>query len=136
MNGRVKWGPFFDANPRLLTYQATPPPTAEGLTTFGGTASFDGASTVIAGSRQLQASARLRVSRGMQPGQTIVSLAGESNARYLIETSLDLTAWETLISVTVSEGRISIPVTVSSSEPARFFRARRSDSKQNTKANL
>jgi uncharacterized delta-60 repeat protein len=127
VNGRVKWGPFFDANPRLLTYQATPPPTAEGLTAFGGTASFDGASTVIAGSRQLQASARLRVSRGMQPGQMIVSLAGGSNARYLIETSLDLTAWETLISVTASEGRISIPVTVSSSERARFFRARRSD---------
>jgi len=42
VNKKVKWGPFFDANIRTLTYNATPPADEKGGVTFSGTASFDG----------------------------------------------------------------------------------------------
>ena len=42
VNGKVKWGLFFDANARTLTYNATPPDEATGEIEFSGTASFDG----------------------------------------------------------------------------------------------
>lgn len=124
-SSRVRWGPFFDATPRRLTYQATPPPAAQGLGTFVGTASFDGTGTPITGSRSVPASARLQVTYGPQPGQMIVRLAGEWTGRYRIETSTDLAAWEPFLSIPASEGHLEIPVTVTHNEPARFFRARR-----------
>ena len=48
-NKRVKWGPFFDANPRTLSYQATPPSGETGVKIFSGTASFDGTNVTISG---------------------------------------------------------------------------------------
>ena len=48
-NKRVKWGPFFDSNPRTLTYQTTPLSGETGTKTFSGTASFDGANVAISG---------------------------------------------------------------------------------------
>ena len=42
VNKKVKWGLFFDANIRTLTYDATPPAGETGEKTFSGTASFDG----------------------------------------------------------------------------------------------
>ena len=36
VNHKVKWGPFFDAEPRALSYEATPPAGQTGLVTFDG----------------------------------------------------------------------------------------------------
>jgi len=47
VNKKVKWGPFFDANIRTLTYNATPPAAETGEKTFSGTASFDGSDEPI-----------------------------------------------------------------------------------------
>ena len=55
VNGKVKWGPFFDARVRTLTYEVTPPPAAIGLQCFNGTVSFDGASDPIDGDACVQA---------------------------------------------------------------------------------
>ena len=49
VNKKVKWGPFFDANARTLSYTATPPAGESGTKTFDGTASFDGNSVTIEG---------------------------------------------------------------------------------------
>jgi hypothetical protein len=49
VNGKVKWGPFFDAAPRTLTYVLTPPAGATGTKTFSGLVSFDGADTALGG---------------------------------------------------------------------------------------
>jgi hypothetical protein len=51
--GKVKWGPFFDASPRTLTYALTPPGSASGRATFTGAASFDGGGDPIAGTATL-----------------------------------------------------------------------------------
>ena len=55
-NKKVKWGPFFDANPRTLTYQATPPSGETGVKTFSGTASFDGTNVAISGDLSIASS--------------------------------------------------------------------------------
>lgn len=48
-NGKVKFGPFFDATVRTLTYEVTPPTNATGILTFVGTASGDGFNSAIGG---------------------------------------------------------------------------------------
>ncbi|MFN7928975.1 MAG: hypothetical protein U0Y68_13715 [Blastocatellia bacterium] len=53
VNKKVKWGPFFDNTPRTLTYIATPPAGESGSKTFVGSASFDGSSVAVTGSRAL-----------------------------------------------------------------------------------
>jgi hypothetical protein len=124
---RVKWGPFFDNAQRILSYQATPPATAVGSVDLRGLASFDGSSLVISGSCQIQATGRLRVTCGPQPGQVTLCLIGEFDVRYVIEVSNDLLEWHELASGTTSHGRLEIPVTMSSNVPVQFYRARRTD---------
>lgn len=51
--GKVKFGPFFDSNPRTLTYEVTPPAREIGEKVFAGNASADGLSTVIGGDRRI-----------------------------------------------------------------------------------
>ena len=46
---KVKWGPFFDNNPRTLTFKATPPAGETAIKTFNGTASFNGNNIPITG---------------------------------------------------------------------------------------
>jgi hypothetical protein len=53
--GTVFWGPFFDALPRPLSYQVTPPAGATGAASFAGEASFDGNIVTILGQRQTTA---------------------------------------------------------------------------------
>jgi hypothetical protein len=53
VNGKVKWGPFFDATARTLTYSATPPSGEAGTRTFTGTISADGFSVAVAGTSTL-----------------------------------------------------------------------------------
>lgn len=47
--GLVKWGPFFGAQARTLTYTATPQTSASGDKTFEGTMTVDGETEVICG---------------------------------------------------------------------------------------
>jgi len=59
VNKKVKWGVFFDNNPRTLTYQVTPPIGETGVKSFSGTASFDGVNVVIGGDSTIQLGALL-----------------------------------------------------------------------------
>jgi len=51
INDKVKWGPFFDNQPRELTYVAIAPPGESGARTFLGTLSFDGSNLLISDGR-------------------------------------------------------------------------------------
>ncbi|MBM3880301.1 MAG: PQQ-like beta-propeller repeat protein [Verrucomicrobia bacterium] len=50
--GKVKWGPFFDAAPRVLTYQVTPPGEAVETGRFHGWVAFDGVLGEVGGQRE------------------------------------------------------------------------------------
>jgi hypothetical protein len=49
LNQTVKFGPFFDADARLLTYEITPSTNESGPKKFSGTISVDGSSVPIGG---------------------------------------------------------------------------------------
>jgi Domain of unknown function (DUF5122) beta-propeller len=51
--GKVKFGPFFDAEPRQLTYVVYPPPGTQGVFPFIGHGSADGISTLIGGAQTM-----------------------------------------------------------------------------------
>ncbi len=48
-NGKVKWGPFFDSQARVLHYSVTPPIGSTGDKSFAGSVSLDGLSQVVCG---------------------------------------------------------------------------------------
>ncbi|MCL5099411.1 MAG: cadherin-like domain-containing protein [Candidatus Omnitrophica bacterium] len=52
---RVKWGLFFDHEPRTLVFEVTPPPSTAGSVLFNGKGSFDGVSVAISGAQSLEA---------------------------------------------------------------------------------
>ena len=53
VNAKLKWGPFFDATARAITYVLTPPAEATGAVTFAGMVSFDGAEVPVGGTKTL-----------------------------------------------------------------------------------
>ena len=53
VNKKVKWGPFFDASNRTLSYKATPPGWETGTNTFSGTATFDESNVLIGGDQTI-----------------------------------------------------------------------------------
>jgi uncharacterized delta-60 repeat protein len=123
-SSRVKWGPFFDNAPRMLTYRATPPPTAGSLASFTGAASFDGASQAIAGACTLPEGCRLTVSAGRLAGQVELSLGGRHGARFLIEASSDLITWTVLEEVTAGAAPVLVKDPAAAGFPQRFYRGR------------
>ena len=50
---QMKWGPFFDATPRTITYGLTPPANATAAVTFAGVVSFDGVEVPVGGAKTL-----------------------------------------------------------------------------------
>jgi len=52
--GKVKWGPFFDAVPRTLSYLVTAPTGATNAATFSGVAAFDSSLAEVTGTRTVQ----------------------------------------------------------------------------------
>ena len=55
VNGKVKWGPFFDDTARTLRYSVTPPTGTTGAKTFAGTVSVNGTSTTTCGTTNITA---------------------------------------------------------------------------------
>jgi hypothetical protein len=124
VHGQVKWGPFLDNAPRVLTYRVTAPPTAGGTVAWHGVGSFDGVSETTSGTDQVQGTARLSVSYPGSGAQLVLSLVGPVNGLFLIETSTDLVQWTPLLEITTSAGPVQVPLPVNAGEPARFYRAR------------
>ncbi len=54
VNGKVKWGPFFDATARTLKYSVTPPSGMTGQKTFSGTVSINGTSSTMCGNSSIE----------------------------------------------------------------------------------
>ncbi|MBX3743740.1 MAG: hypothetical protein KF833_00375 [Verrucomicrobiae bacterium] len=123
-HSRIKWGPFYGAESRTLTYQLTP--LSATAASFQGLASFDGSSRTLTGDLQL-------LPPGATPPPTLVArrtlegvrleLRGPSQSEHTVETSADLVSWAPSHSVrTDASGRAE--VLAPTTDGARFFRLR------------
>ncbi len=88
VNQMIKWGPFLDAKPRTLTYEAMPPKGAKGPVSFQGTASFDGQNVAI--DLVAHSTSKLGHLRVKPNGQVEIPVVGVEGAKYRIDASNDL----------------------------------------------
>jgi hypothetical protein len=97
----LRWGLFLDGQPRVLTYQVTPPANVTVLGVFHGRASFDGIEHALGGAEKVAASdlaSAVRfthIQRG-QDGRVQVKLTGRSTQPFVVEVSTDLVHWAEL----------------------------------------
>lgn len=106
VNMMVKWGPFFDHAGRTLSYTVTPPTGSSASASFAGTASFDGSSLSISGSRVISRCCSYSISPASSSYQ-----AGASAGSVTIACSPDCgwtavsnSSWITLTSSTGGSG--------------------------------
>jgi hypothetical protein len=125
---KVKWGPFFDAAPRTLSYELTPPPEAGDVGTFLGVAAFEDAAVLLGGRRQT-------ISSNSAAGPTLGSasyspatgfgllLSGIAGEVYAIEASTNLLDWQPLGALTNLTGSVDFLDSAATNLPLRFYRA-------------
>jgi hypothetical protein len=126
----VRWGPFFDANPRTLQYRLVPTPGAETGGVFEGVFSVDGVDAPIGGVARIPQGPKgpptLRFGGISGAGPLGLQIAGDLGSELALEVSTDLRSWSTVQRV-VGQG-MDRPVAVElPEEPAirvRFWRVR------------
>ena len=123
VNRQVKWGPFFDNQPRELTYQTTSSRDTANEALFAGPASFDGNRVVIAGSRHVRATVRLASWKRSANGDLTLTLHGRPGAELTIEVSNDLQTWTAVGTAMNPDGEAIFQVPASRASASRFFRA-------------
>jgi outer membrane protein assembly factor BamB len=125
--GKVKWGPFFDANPRTLIYQVTPPTSAADVVQFYGGAAFDnGMAYAVGRSQMFRSDAGISLSLATPqylPGVGLqLTLSGITNELYLLQTSTNLTNWTTLLTFTNTGGPFLYLDSSATNYPWAFYR--------------
>ncbi len=125
VNRKVKWGPWFDNQPRTLTYTLVPG-SFSGTATLSGLASFDGTNVAIKGAREY-------TSDGENPvGPPVIApayfggilITGTVGGVYVIEYSNDNITWIFADEITLmSPSRYWADLTPDG-EHLRFYRAK------------
>jgi hypothetical protein len=107
--GVVRFGPFSDAEPRVLTYDAYYPPGTAGVFEFTGQGFANGVVTPIIGDQQMVLPEFppppcfwLRVVSVAAGVGVLIEVHGDSGQVYGVQASEDLAVWTTLGSVTNS----------------------------------
>ena len=121
-NGRqIRWGPFFDNQPRELSYQVVMPYTPPRLLDFTGNVSFDGTGVPVAGKREAEAGSRL----SLLPRQTNdpIQLQLLGSGTYRIEASTNLIDWTTVMEAVVLKDLRFIELNTGEFHQ-RYYRAR------------
>jgi hypothetical protein len=122
----IRWGPFFDSQPRTFSYAVRPPIEAL-VGTFAGVGSFDGSNVDTVGDTDLTPTGvvtRLRWALNLDSGIRL-SMRGHPGRRYAIEVSSDLQAWTEWVRVTAdSTGDLEVDGGVLYEAGSRFYRAR------------
>ena len=136
LNRKVKWGPFFDATPRLLTYTVVSPLLTPGLAPFSGQAWFDTNAVPITGQRQslqmglpIIPAPALGNLVALGGGRYRFSFSGPTGAPYTVlattNVSLPVSQWLQLgPAVEVTSGQFAFTDTPPPGSPARFYRVR------------
>ena len=99
LNRKIKWGPFFDPEPRTLSYQLLPPFNYSGSVSVNGTASFDGLNVNFSGQRYATDNP---IPPALNPllintnGMILMEITGETGYSYRIEASTNCVDWQLL----------------------------------------
>jgi hypothetical protein len=123
---KVKWGPFFDNQPRTFSYQAVPPLDAQGPVSFSGVASLDGTNLVFYGQRYTTDNPVTPSLSSVTPqpdGTVQLALEAETGFFYIIEASTDLVQWVPITSFFSSSDTTVFTDTNAAQYPQRFYRA-------------
>lgn len=128
-SGTVRWGPFFDAQTRSLSYVLTPATTGSTEMSFAGTASFDGASLTIGGATALSLVPDVNALAARFTGVQFSAasgfhavLRGVPGQTYQLEVSTDLSHWSPLMTQTAgADGNLAFTDPEAGAQ-ARFYR--------------
>ena len=114
-NGVLRWGPFYDSNPRTLTYTLAEPP----VTPPSGVVSFNGYSEPVI-PHALPALNLARAETGLS-----LRFTAPLPAPGLLETSLSLSSpqWEFVTTIPAGASQAPVP-SIDPNSPSRFFRVR------------
>lgn len=98
---QVRWGLFLDDQPRILTYDLTPPSEPAALALFAGEASFDGTVEPVRGNVEALALRdgrllRIKALERQADGRVQLVLEGQADQLVAVEASADLVNWTEL----------------------------------------
>jgi hypothetical protein len=123
----VKWGVFYGASPRTLTYEIIPAGNATSMVTFAGKVSFDGVSIPIGGVRQLLPDAAcpslLSAPVFSKHSGCQMTLKGPVGGTYILQASTNMTHWINLQTNINTTGTLAITDTTATNFSLRFYRA-------------
>lgn len=122
-SGQVRWGPFFDNQPRQVSYELASSNQTPDAATFDGSVSFDGASTAITGQRISRATSRLHSLMPLPNGKLQLQVSGRLGVNWKIEASFNLIDWTTVSTTANADGTLQINDPMSTATALRFYRA-------------
>jgi hypothetical protein len=125
--GVIRWGPFFDANPRTLSYGVTAPARVASSAPLEGFVSFDGQSQPITGKTLLVASdastqVSIQNSEISADGSLHLTVSGAPGQFLTVESSKDLLHWNPVGTEFLQDG--SAEVTQPAATEHLFYRLR------------
>ncbi|MHC1765482.1 MAG: hypothetical protein AB9869_14470 [Verrucomicrobiia bacterium] len=115
----VRWGPFFDAEPRTLSYSVV---CSEPSMTVAGRISMDGASVATEGPDVTRAGVRLLSVKALPAGKLELDLGMADGRSYAIQTSTNLLDWTTLSTLTNDSGVLRFGDADGFKLPQKFYR--------------
>jgi hypothetical protein len=104
-DGRLAWGPFWDAVPRTFTYTLVPPSGFTGTATLNGSAFFFGATAATSGDNTISMIPTSPTTLGISQfyGYFMITINGTVGSSYRLEAAGDLAGpWEPLVIVTLT----------------------------------
>jgi len=127
VNRKVKWGPFFDNTPRVLSYDVQPG-TNTAAAQFVGVSSFDGVDTPIKGRRVtlrgpwIPEATLLNTNRNIARDGFRLLVQGEAGRQYVLEYSVDFRAWIPLVTNFNGATDLDVTDTGSTNSTQRYYR--------------
>jgi len=124
VNRTVKWGPYFDRQPRNVGYTVVPDRVVAGQR-FLGRASYDGLLVPVTGRRGVMEQPTLIAARVVPEGHPAGwFVAGSPGSRYRVEHSSNLREWSVLTNGSADgDGRFFFGPALPPSAPLSFLRA-------------
>ncbi len=123
--GVIRWGVFFDATPRTLSYTVTPPAGVGCLGDFNGEFSHDGSLlAIVSASVVVEAPTPIQIT-GVAAGLDSVALdiTGPVGQTAVIESSSDFVNWTEVQSIFIPDGEVGFK-TEPTASGALFYRLR------------